>query len=222
MNNSRAGDNQRQNDKKIRSCGWRMRSIMEHDRAHELLVLSGADVRRLLTTTQCIELIDHAMRAVSRGKAQLPLRIGAPIPGGNILATMPGFLGEPLAAGAKVIAVYPDNHARGLPSHQGVVVLFDVTSGTPVAVVDATAITALRPAAARAVATRALARRDATRLAIIGTGEQAVEHLRAISQVRALRSIRVWGRTEAHAARVAQEEAPHVNLDIAVAKTIEE
>src|SRR5262245_2650008 len=110
---------------------------MVHDRSKDILILSGADVRRLLTISQCIELIDDAMRAVSLGRAQLPLRIGAPIPGGNILATMPGYLEHPLAAGAKVIAVYPQNHARGLPSHQGVVVLFDVASGTPEAVIDA-------------------------------------------------------------------------------------
>src|SRR5215831_7785874 len=124
--------------------------------SHELLIISGADVRRLLPMDVCIELIDRTMRSVSLGKAQLPLRIGAPIPGGNILATMPGYLEEPRAAGAKVIAVYPENSRQGLPSHQGVVVLFD-THGAPTAIVNATAITALRTAAASAVATRALA-----------------------------------------------------------------
>jgi|HigsolmetaAR202D_1030399.scaffolds.fasta_scaffold01460_7 ornithine cyclodeaminase/alanine dehydrogenase-like protein (mu-crystallin family) len=189
---------------------------------NNILVISGNDVRRLLSMEQCIELIDATMRTVSRGGAQLPLRIGAPIPGGNIVAVMPGVLDRPAAAGAKVIAVYPNNSQRGLPSHRGVVVLFDIEHGTPIAVVDATAITALRTAAASAVATRALARPDACSLAILGNGEQAEMHLRAIVAVRNLQRVCVWGRNRERVERFVESCQHHSPVRITIAATVEE
>lgn len=195
---------------------------MTHDTPHEILVISGADVRRLLTMAQCIELMHRTMRAVSLGKAQLPPRIGARIPGGNVLATMPGYLEEPLAAGAKVIAVFPENNRQGLPSHQGIVVLFDTANGVPLAVIDATAITALRTAAASAVATRVLAREDADTLAILGNGEQALEHLIALRHVRPIQNVIVWGRTQRRAAAFADRESSRLGIKIAVADSVEE
>jgi len=114
----------------------------------------------------------ETMQTVSRGGAQLPLRIGAALPDGNLLAVMPGYLEQPASAGAKVIAVCPGNAQKGLPSHMGAIVLFDPIHCVPLAVVDAASITALRTAAASAVATDVLARPDASSLAIIGTGEQ--------------------------------------------------
>jgi alanine dehydrogenase len=195
---------------------------MTHDTPHEILVISGADVRRLLTMAQCIELMHRTMRAVSLGKAQLPLRIGARIPGGNVLATMPGYLEEPLAAGAKIIAVFPENNRQGLPSHQGIVVLFDTANGVPLAVIDATAITALRTAAASAVATRVLAREDAHTLAILGSGEQAREHLIALRHVRPIQNVIVWGRTHRRAAAFADRESSRLGIKIDVANTAQE
>jgi len=195
---------------------------MTHDISSEVRVISGADVRHILTLERCIELIDATMRTVSRGGADLPLRIGAPIRGGNILAVMPGCLDTPPVAGAKVIAVYPENAHRGLPSHRGVIVLFDVERGAPLALIDATSITGLRTAAASAVATDALARPDATALAIIGTGEQAAAHVHAIAHVRSLRSIKVWGRTPERAQEFARRESLQVGIPINVAATIHE
>jgi ornithine cyclodeaminase/alanine dehydrogenase-like protein (mu-crystallin family) len=195
---------------------------MTQDPLSEVLVISGDDVRRLLTMERCVELIDTAMRTVSRGGAQLPLRIGAPIPGGNVVAVMPGVLDEPAVAGAKVIAVFPNNSQRGLPSHRGVVVLFDIDRGAPLAIIDATAITGLRTAAASAVATHALARADAASLAIIGNGEQAAAHLRAIAVVRPLKSVRVWGRSMERAQQFAHQERPHSPVPIDVAATVEQ
>jgi ornithine cyclodeaminase/alanine dehydrogenase-like protein (mu-crystallin family) len=193
---------------------------------NEILVISGADVRRMLTMERCIELIDATMRTVSRGGAQLPLRIGAGIPGGNVVAVMPGHMNAradaPAVAGAKVIAVFPNNSQRGLPSHSGVVVLFDVECGAPLAMVDATAITDLRTAAASAVATNALARADSTRLAIIGTGEQAAAHVYAMAVVRPLRSIKVWGRSQERAQEFAQRESAAAGVSIEVAATVQQ
>jgi alanine dehydrogenase len=194
---------------------------MNHSASIDVLVISGADVHRLLPMSDCIPLIESAMRTVSRGGAQLPLRIGVtPTGTQNKLAVMPGYLDEPASMGAKVIAVYPGNARRGLSSHMGVVVLFDVREGVPVAMIDAASITGLRTAAATAVATRTLSPEDACDLAIIGTGEQAAAHLHAISLVRKLRTIRVWGRSRDNAQAFAEREGAKVDPRIEVSETI--
>jgi len=194
---------------------------MSHTASVDVLVISGADVRRLLPMSDCIPLVESAMRTVSRGGAQLPLRIGvSPVGTQNKMVVMPGYLDEPTAMGAKVIAVYPGNARRGLSSHMGVVVLFDVREGVPLAMIDAASITGLRTAAATAVATRALSPDDSCDLAIIGSGEQAAAHLHAISLVRRLRSIRVWGRSRDHVHTFAEREAKSVDCRIAVCGSI--
>lgn len=121
---------------------------------------------------------------------------------------MPGMLGrldggDPVA-GVKVITVMPGNHAHGEESHQGLVLLFEQERGRPLALLDATAVTAIRTAAASAVATRALAREDAGDLALLGSGTQARSHLEAMSAVRRLRRVRVWSRNPESARRFAE------------------
>ena len=140
----------------------------------------------------------------------------------NFFGVMPGYLDDPRGLGAKIITVYPDNAKRGLPSHLGLVLLFDAQIGFPLAVMDAAEVTAIRTAAASAVATRALARKDADHLAILGTGEQAVTHLEAIAKVRALRLVRVWGRSIEKAERFAQEQGPRLSVRVQVSKTAED
>ncbi len=194
---------------------------MSHSASVDVLVISGADVRRLLPTIDCIPLVESAMRTVSRGGAQLPLRIGvSPIGTQNKMVVMPGYLDEPASMGAKVIAVYPGNARRGLSSHMGVVVLFDVREGVPLAMIDAASITGMRTAAASAVATRALSPDDACDLAIIGVGEQAAAHLHAMSLVRRLRTVRVWGRSRDKARAFVEREASSVECRIEVSETI--
>ena len=188
-----------------------------------LRIIGGADVRRLMSPESCIDLIERAMRTVSSGGAQLPLRTVMTLPdGANLFAVMPGFLSDPPALGAKVIAVYPGNPSRGLSSHTGVVLLFDPVSGRPLAVIDAAEVTALRTAAATAVATRALARPNARVLAILGTGEQARAHLHALKHVRALQSVRIWGRTPEKARALAEQESAALGVPIVVSATVQE
>jgi ornithine cyclodeaminase len=197
--------------------------MSKQDTPNPVLVLSAAEVRQLLPMADCIGLIERTMRAVSRGQSNLPLRIAARIAdGNNLLAVMPGYLAEPPSTGAKVIAVYPEASRRGSSSHTGVVVLFDPDRGVPVAMLNATAITALRTAAASAVATNALAREDASELAIIGTGEQASEHLSAMLQVRKFRNVCVWGRTPDNVRRFVAEQRTHIDTKIGVADSVRE
>ncbi len=163
-------------------------------------IIDKEEVARRLTYAACIPIIRQAMIAFSRGETRQLLRAIIPLAQGHVFGIMPGALGASAAFGAKLISVFPDNFAKGVQSHQGVVVLFEPATGAPVCIAHAGEITAIRTAAASAVATEALARPDARRLAILGYGEQAHTHARALQHVRPLEQVRVWGRSPAHTA----------------------
>lgn len=153
------------------------------------------EVARRLTYEVCIPIVRDAMIAFSCGHTKQLLRSILPLSEGRLFGIMPGAMGGNAAFGAKLISVFHGNFARGIQSHQGVVVLFDPDSGAPVCIAHAGEITAIRTAAASAVATDALARKDARRLALLGYGEQAQTHARAIRKVRTIEEIAVWGRS---------------------------
>jgi ornithine cyclodeaminase len=170
-----------------------------------VLVLSHADVVRLLPMEACIEVMADALRTTSKGRAVLPLRSVVWMPDRHgMIGLMPGFLDHPTSLGLKVVSIFPGNHGTGFDSHQGVVMLFDTRHGSPQAIIDASSITAIRTAAVSGVATRALARDDAGDLAILGSGVQAATHLDAMRAVRKLRRVRVWSRNQANAQRFAE------------------
>jgi ornithine cyclodeaminase/alanine dehydrogenase-like protein (mu-crystallin family) len=160
-----------------------------------MLIIGREEVAEKLTYEVCIPIVRQAMIAFSKGETRQHLRSIIPLSDGRLFGIMPGALGEDAPFGAKLISVYPENFAAGRQSHQGVVVLFEPDTGEPVCIVHAGEITAIRTAAASAVATAALAREDAHRLAILGYGEQAATHARAMTKVRDIRSIGVWGRS---------------------------
>jgi ornithine cyclodeaminase len=164
------------------------------------VILDQREVRALLPMERCIELVDGALRSLARGEGQNPLRRGLLLTAdgapdaraSGLIGMMPGRLGTPAALGLKVVTVFPRNHGTEFDSHQGVVCLFDPQNGVPIGIFDASEITALRTAAASAVATRALAREDAGDLALLGSGVQARTHLEALALVRRLRRVRVF------------------------------
>jgi len=165
----------------------------------QLLVLSAADVRALLSYDECAAAMRGALTALAAGRAQQPLRtIIAPDGAAGLMALMPSYLhgdGGPDAAYAlKAICITPSNPAAGLDTHQGVVVLSSGRTGEPLALLNASAVTEIRTAAVSVVATDVLARPDADELAIIGTGVQARAHLLALDGARQLSEIRVAGR----------------------------
>ena len=198
----------------------------------KLLVLSARDVRELLPYGECAELVAGALAALARGEVYQPLRTvislpapeGSPAPG--LMALMPSIRSGPVQCGPiksgpmrsgsdavyslKAICIFPGNPALGKDAHQGVVLLSSPDTGEPQAVINASALTEIRTAAASVVATRLLARADASELAIVGTGVQARAHAIALAQDyaargRPLAGIRVAGRTPGRAARVAGE-----------------
>lgn len=171
-----------------------------------LLVVSAEEVARCLPYEECIPLMREAMIALSQGRTRQLLRGIVDLPQCRAFGVMPGAMLDDGTFGAKIVSVYPENFAKGGHSHQGLVLLFDPATGAPAAVLEAGEITAIRTAAASAAATDALARPEATRLAILGYGEQAWRHVEAIRCVRELEHVTVWGRsperTEAFVARV--------------------
>jgi len=170
-----------------------------------MIVIGRDEVRARLSWGVCIPLVREAMIALSRGTTRQALRTIIDLDGGRAFGVMPGAMGPGEVFGAKLISIYPENFEKGLQTHQGLVAIFDPATGEVAAVVHAGEITAIRTAAASAVATDALARPDASRLAILGYGEQAHEHAHAVAQVRALSEIRVWGRSAERAAAFAAE-----------------
>lgn len=161
-----------------------------------LLVLNDSDVEPLLPMRECIEVMADALAALARGQVHQPVRAMLHPPGAaGLLGLMPSYLaGERPAYGLKAICVFHGNVALGKDAHQGVVMLFSGQTGEPLAVINASAITAVRTAAVSGVATRLLARPDAGELAIIGAGVQARTHLEAMACVRPLRRARVASR----------------------------
>jgi alanine dehydrogenase len=168
-----------------------------------VLVLAREDVRRLLDLDLLLDALERAFVELSAGRASVPPRIAAHVPDRGLLAAMPGYADGILEA--KLVSVFPGNDTAGLPSHQATIVLFDDETGTPLALLDGTEITAVRTGAASAVATRALARPDVRVLAVLGAGVQGRSHLAAVPRVRAFDEIRVASRNPQHAETLARE-----------------
>jgi ornithine cyclodeaminase len=184
------------------------------------LVLSERDVREMLPMRDCIEVTAKALSASSAGDVALPLRTKMMLPeGAGLLGMMPAWLGEPRCFGIKVVSVMPGNHGSAYDAHQGAVLLFEPEHGCLVAVMDASSITALRTAAASAVATRALALEGAGDLAILGSGVQARSHLEAMAAVRKLRRVRIHSRNAERARVLAERESKRIGIEIEVSPT---
>jgi ornithine cyclodeaminase len=173
-----------------------------------MLFLSQHDVESLLDLDRLLEALGPAMAELSAGRVSVPARVVAQVrEWGGLLAVMPAFLGSAQILSTKLVSVFPENAARGLPSHQAVILVFDARTGSPHAMMDGTAITATRTAAGSALATRLLARPEARILTIVGTGVQARAHAKAIPRVRSVKEIRVVGRHQARAVALAEEIA---------------
>jgi ornithine cyclodeaminase/alanine dehydrogenase-like protein (mu-crystallin family) len=172
-----------------------------------LLVLSEHDVRRLLDMESCIEAMEEVLAALARGELYQPLRfVGRPTDATNLIGVMPAHrAGDAPAWALKEIVVTADNPVRGLDAHQGAVLLHDGITGELVAVLNASPVTEIRTAAVSAVATRALARSDAERVAILGAGVQARAHVHAMRAVLEDPEIRIWARDLDAAERLAAE-----------------
>jgi ornithine cyclodeaminase len=165
----------------------------------DTLVLTQADIRSLLTMEDCMVRMAEVLRSLSAGEGVNPLRTLMRLPGEKgILGMMPGLSESPEALGVKVVTVFPGNHGTEYDAHQGVVLMFDPEHGLPVGILDASEVTAIRTAAVSGVATLALAREDASELALLGSGVQARTHLEAMLVARPFDSVRAYSPNQEH------------------------
>jgi ornithine cyclodeaminase len=188
-----------------------------------MLVLTRSEVTRLLPIPACIEVMRDAMMQVSRRQVVLPLRQFMPVPETKgKLGLMPGYIAAPASFGVKIVSKYERPPGSPHGTHVGAVMLFDAEHGLPLALLEGGTLTAIRTSAASALATRTLARPDASRLAIIGCGEEAHYHLQAMLAVRPIREIVVWGRSREKAdAFIAHQDIP-AQASIRTAATVQE
>jgi ornithine cyclodeaminase/alanine dehydrogenase-like protein (mu-crystallin family) len=179
-----------------------------------LLVLNQREVEELLDMPGCIAAMEAALTSLARGELHLPLRSVVRPPGhDDLLGLMPSHRAgeEPLYA-LKTVAVVPANAERGLDPHQGTVTLYDGRTGETQAVMNASAITAIRTAACSAVATRLLARSGARSVAMVGAGHQAKAHMQAMRTL-GFEEIRVASRNPAHASALAGSDGNATAVD---------
>ena len=190
----------------------------------KILILNHDEVIRLLPMNDCIAVMRDALTKLARGEVHQPLRtIVRPSGAAGVMGLMPSYIaGDHAAYGLKTVCVFPGNPAIGKDAHQGAVMLFSAETGELLALMNASAITAIRTAAVSGVATDLLAREDASELAIVGAGVQARTHLLAMAEVRTVKRCRVVSRTLEHATAFVDEMKAQVPFPLEVAGSVEE
>ncbi len=169
-----------------------------------VLVLSAEMVQGLLDFPSAIEALSDAHAAHARGEVVMPVRLSMAYDDRpSELEAMPAYLGAGPAFGVKLITYVGTNVARGIPAIHAVIVLFDPDNGRPVLFMDGRHSTAVRTAAASAVATRLLSRPESRVLAVIGAGVQGQSHIEGMLQVRPIEAIRIHDSDAARASALA-------------------
>ena len=165
-------------------------------------ILTESDVKSVLTMDDLIETMASALKSFSTKRVEQPVRAVLSVDGNHaFFGTMPAYVraGDSSASlGAKLVTVFEQNHAKGLPSHLASILLLDPETGALRSLLDGRYITEARTAAVSAVSSRLLARKTAKSLAIIGSGVQARSHLEALSRVHALKQVTVWSPNKQH------------------------
>lgn len=180
-----------------------------------MLVLSRDEVRELLDLDALIDALADAMVDLSAGRASVPDRIAALVPERDaLLAAMPGYVPSLGALVSKLVSLFPRNAGSAIPTHQAVIAVFDPETGSPVALLDGTEITAVRTGACSALSVRLLSREDSSVLAVLGTGVQARSHARAVVRVRPIAQVLIAGRDRRKADALAAELAEDLGLPV--------
>jgi alanine dehydrogenase len=180
-----------------------------------VLVLNRAQVEALIDLDLLIDALAAAMADLSAGRASVPPRIAAFVPQHDgLLGAMPGYVPSIGVLMSKLVTLYPGNAGTALPTHQAIIATFDPETGRPSALLDGTAITAIRTGAGSALSARLLARPDSTVLAILGTGVQARSHVNAMCRVRPIREIRIAGSDLSRAAELAAQLSATTDAEV--------
>jgi ornithine cyclodeaminase len=185
--------------------------------------LNEEQVKSLLPMGDLIDSMETALGRFSAGEVLQPVRTVLMVgPTRAYFGLMPAFIPQPSSLGAKLVTVFSTNAARQLPSHLATILLLDPDTGALQAIMDGRYITEARTAAVSAVSVRHLARKDASTLAIIGTGVQAQSHVEALPHVRTLREIRVWSPNATSRDRFARDMKNHAAVPLRITQSAEE
>jgi len=189
----------------------------------QVLIVNHQEVHQWLSMSECMDVMAQTLRMLSRGNAVNPLRHAMWLPDKTgLIGMMPAYLGDTEVMGLKAISVFPGNHTTDHDSHQGTVMLFETKNGRLLAMMDAGKITAIRTAAVSGVATRLLARDDASDLAILGSGVQAGTHLEAMLVARKISGVRVWSHYFEHAQKFADQASAGHSILIKAVDSVQE
>jgi alanine dehydrogenase len=188
-----------------------------------MLILSEKEVQSLIDIDELIEALKHAHIQYSTGNAVMPVRLVVPLPQiqGRI-TSMPGYLSEDKALGMKVVTYFQNNPRQNLPAILATIMIFSTETGRMIAAMDGSYITAIRTAAASALATKALASPQTPVLGIVGAGVQARAHIRALCRVRKLNKIKIYSPSGTSALAIKSDLEPEVGVHIEVAGSAEE
>lgn len=171
-----------------------------------MLILQPQEVRQLLSMEEAIEAVNHSLIEYSNKRTISPIRVSVPVEQGNGTALfMPALVPAMESLGMKYVSVFPDNKAKGKPTITGLMILSDVQTGEPLMLLDASYLTILRTGAASGLATKHLARGDASILGIIGTGAQSQGLISAMLAVRSIKEIRLFNRSQQKAVQCQTE-----------------
>ena len=186
-------------------------------------IITETMVETHLTMKDCIAAMRGAMLGVSRGTTTLPIRQYMPIPNTQgKMALMPGTISSPDVYGIKLVCKYVRELDSPYGTHVGMVLVFESETGLPLAMVEGSSLTAIRTAAASALATDNLANPDCETLAILGCGEQARRHVHSMLAVRSPQNIFVWGRNLTRAKAFAKRMSAETGRLILAIESAEE
>ncbi len=186
-----------------------------------VLLLSKSQVTPLLSMRECIDAVEGAFREFALGTAKMPQRVSLPMPEqAGWFALMPAFLAHAQSLTTKIVTVYTHNLTKhNLPNVLAVIVLNNVETGQVEAVMDGSQITAMRTGAASGVATKYLARENASRVGLFGAGVQGRRQLQAIREVRKIDSVKIYDTYKEMAKNLAEDVSAEGDATVSVADT---
>ena len=191
--------------------------------AQRFRLLTEHHVHSLLPITDLIAAMESALAKFSAGDVLQPVRSVLTVgPTKAYFGLMPAYVPAPASLGAKLVTVFGENHAKGLPSHLATILLLDPDTGSLIALMDGRYITEARTAAVSAVSARFLARPNASTVAIIGSGVQARSHLEALQHVRQLEQVRIWSPRQHSRQQFVDDMSPRVPVPITACGSAEE
>jgi ornithine cyclodeaminase/alanine dehydrogenase-like protein (mu-crystallin family) len=187
----------------------------------QILYLSKADVESLgLGMAEIVEALESAFREKGEGRVEMPPKPGIhPGGGDNFIHAMPAYIPSLASAGLKWVGGFPGNAARGLPYITGLLILNDVETGLPLAVMDCVWITGMRTGAATAVAAKYLARPDSSVVGVLGCGVQGRTNVEALQVLFPLERVMAYDRDPAAARRYADDVGRRLGLEVVTVET---